>query len=87
VTRSLVEALTPHYTTWWDRELEAYASFRDQIDAELSKARVVVVIWSEGAAASDYVIAEAEEALRKNRLVNTLAPGFHPRAMPKPFGV
>ena len=86
-TRALADALVAEgLSVWWDTELEAYATFRNQIDAALSEARVVVVVWSEGAAASDYVIAEAREALTNGRLVNTLAPGFNPLSIPKPFG-
>jgi hypothetical protein len=87
LTQSVAEALKKGgHSVWWDRELEAYATFREQIDAELSKARVVLVIWSDGAAQSDYVMAEAREALEKAGLVNALAPGFDPRGIPKPFG-
>jgi len=62
--RDLTEALAPalehkRYSVWWDKALEAYASCGQQIDATLSAARVVVVIWSQAAAESDYVIAEA----------------------------
>jgi tetratricopeptide (TPR) repeat protein len=92
LTRALAEALEAQgYSVWWDKDLEAYASFRDQIDAALSQARVVVVIWSEGAVASDYVVAEAREALTRGgvggqgRLVNTIAPGFDPTRIPKPM--
>lgn len=87
LTERLAQALKREgYSVWWDHELEVYATFRDQIDAALSNARVIVVIWSDGAAANDYVIAEAREALLKARLVNTLAPGFDPNKIPKPFG-
>ena len=92
LTRELATFLMAQgYSVWWDTELEAYASFRDQIDAALSEARVVVVIWSDGAVASDYVVAEAREALTKGgvgnqgRLVNTIAPGFDPTRIPKPM--
>lgn len=92
LTRALAEALASQgYGVWWDTELEAYASFRDQIEEALSQARVVVVVWSEGAAASDYVVAEARDALitggvgGQGRLVNTLGTGFDPTRIPKPM--
>ncbi|MFN7056797.1 TIR domain-containing protein, partial [Hyphomonas sp.] len=87
VTAALAEALQAEsLSVWWDKDLDAYDTFRAQIDAALSAARVVVVIWSNGAAASDYVIAEARQALTSGRLVNLLAPGFDPKDIPKPFG-
>ena len=92
LTETLAAALeTEGYSVWWDQALEAYASFGQQIDAALSVARVVVVIWSQPAADSDYVIAEAREAMTeggqsgKGRLVNLLAPGFDGNAIPKPM--
>ncbi len=93
LTRALAQALEAEgLSVWWDTELEAYATLRDQIDAAPSQARVVVVIWSEGAATSDYVVAEAREAVVKGgkgeqgRLVNTFAPGFNPAQISKPMG-
>eukprot|EP01037_Dinobryon_pediforme_P017417 gene17417-17608_t len=75
LTQRLADALEAQgYSVWWDRYLEAYMRFRDEIDAALSKARVVVVVWSDSAAASDY-----------GRLVNTLAPGFDPARIPTPM--
>jgi tetratricopeptide (TPR) repeat protein len=92
-TETLAAALEREgYRVWWDKALEAYASFGQQIDAALSEARVVVVIWSQAAAESDYVIAEARESMTtggqsgKGRLVNLLAPGFEGNAIPKPMG-
>ena len=92
LTETLAAALeTEGYGVWWDQALEAYASFGQQIDAALSAARVVVVIWSQPAADSDYVIAEAREAMTrggqsgKGRLVNLLAPGFDSNSIPKPM--
>ena len=92
LTDSLAIALESEgYSVWWDQALEAYASFGQQIDAALSAARVVVVIWSQPAADSDHVIAEACEAMTtggqsgKGRLVSLLALGFDSNSIPKPM--
>lgn len=84
-TRTLADALIAEgVTVWWDTELDAYATFGGRIDAALVQARVVV--WSEGAGASDYVVAEVRAALVNVRLVNTVASGFAPRSISKAVG-
>ena len=60
LTRELAAAIAADgYDVWWDHVLESWGSCQKQICAALDAARVVVVIWSEGAKASDYVYAEA----------------------------
>lgn len=73
------------YTVWWDIELESWGSFRQQIDDALAAAKVVVVIWSEGAAASDYVVGECGKALKAGKLVNVRALEFPSANVPVPF--
>jgi len=73
------------YSVWWDYDLESWASYQRQIDAALQAASVVVVIWSKGAAASTYVLAEANKALNAGNLVNARAPDFPVSAVPTPY--
>lgn len=49
--KAIVEELAPvlqdcGFTVWWDAELLAGNQFREKILEELSKADIVVVIWS-----------------------------------------
>jgi hypothetical protein len=46
-------------TVWWDKSLLSGDVFHREITQEIDKAVAVVVIWSEGAVASDWVYAEA----------------------------
>jgi hypothetical protein len=86
LTRRLVSVLEKEgYAVWWDHELESWGPYQVQIDKALAAASVVVVIWSEGAAASTYVKAEAIKALSARKLVNARAPDFPLSALPTPF--
>jgi tetratricopeptide (TPR) repeat protein len=88
LTRNLAVAIEAEgYTVWWDQALESWGSYQKQIRAALDDARVVVVIWSEGARASDYVYAEAKRAYEDGKLVNACAPDFPLREIPEPMSV
>ncbi|MGP0094164.1 MAG: TIR domain-containing protein [Xanthobacteraceae bacterium] len=88
LTRQLAAAIEADgYTVWWDRDLESWGSYQKQIRDALDAARVVVVIWSEGARASDYVYAEARRAFDDGKLVNVCAPDFPMREIPEPMSV
>ena len=80
---AIIEA--ERYSVWWDVALESWGSYRDQIDAALAAAKVVVVIWSEGAAASPFVQAECGKALKAGKLVNIRALDFPSANIPLPF--
>ncbi len=73
------------YEVWWDEELVAIDNFRQKITAELEAAKAVIVIWSDAAAASDFVCAEAGLAKHRGKLVSTYVQGFA-RRLPLPFG-
>jgi TIR domain len=73
------------YTVWWDVALESWQEFQATIDAEIKAAKVIVVIWSPGAAASLYVKAEANKAIGARKLVNARAPDFPFSAIPTPY--
>lgn len=57
------------HDVWWDRELGAGSRFRAEIEQNLSTARVVIVIWSESAVESDWVLGEAASARDRGVLV------------------
>src|SRR5262245_25540529 len=57
------------WSVWWDRNIPPGRSFDDVIEARLSAARRVVVLWSKNSASSDWVKGEAGEALKRKILV------------------
>ncbi len=59
------------WSVWWDPEIAAGQQFDDQIEAELGKARCVVVIWTPTSVASRWVRGEAREAADRGILVPT----------------
>ncbi len=59
------------FQVWWDVELLASDDFTDAIQAAFSKARAVVVIWSETSVKSNFVRDEARFGLKHRKLVAT----------------
>jgi hypothetical protein len=60
-SQALVTAIEAQYgpgSVWSDQWLESRAPFEPQIKAALEQARVVLVIWSTSATASDFVNSE-----------------------------
>lgn len=57
------------FSVWFDRELPAHRSYSDVIDEQLDIALAVVVLWSQDAARSQWVRAEANRARESGRLV------------------
>ena len=50
------------WSVWYDRELPAHRAYADVIANELESAPAVLVLWSEAAAASEWVRSEANRA-------------------------
>jgi formylglycine-generating enzyme required for sulfatase activity len=68
--RHLANALESEgWSVWWDPKLRAGDDFDKIIEAVLNESRCVIVLWSELSLQSDYVRAEASEALEKKKLV------------------
>ncbi len=57
------------HQVWWDRFIKGGAEYSDEIEAELSKADFVVVLWSERSIHSAWVRDEAEVGCHSGRLV------------------
>jgi tetratricopeptide (TPR) repeat protein len=57
------------WSVWWDREVSPGESFEQLIDQQISQARVVVVVWSDGSIASRWVRNEALEAMERDILI------------------
>jgi hypothetical protein len=70
------------YDVWWDAELPPHMSYGDVITAKIQSAKAAVVVWSEDAAASEWVRAEADVARNQKKLVQTALGDISP---PLPF--
>ena len=66
------------FTVWWDRDITPGTSFDKAIETALAEARAVVVLWSEDSVDSNWVKAEAAEALERGRLVPVLIDRVKP---------
>ncbi len=66
VAQRLIEA---GYSVWWDSELLPHNRFANVIEEQIGAARAVLVIWSEIAAKSQWVRAEAELGRADDKLV------------------
>jgi hypothetical protein len=70
------------YSVWWDEELPPHLSYSDVIADRIAAAKAAIVVWSEAAAASQWVRAEADAARNQNKLIQTSIDGRMP---PMPF--
>jgi hypothetical protein len=69
----LATALQMHgWSVWWDRTLLPGQTFQDVIEAELSTANAVVVLWSAKSIYSDWVRDEAQQAQDRKVLIPCL---------------
>jgi len=74
-------------TVWWDQSLTSGDVFHHEITDQIDKASAVVVIWTEGAVASDWVYAEAQRGAAKKKLVPLRDPSLSHDRIPLPFSV
>ena len=70
---------------WWDKELHARRDFDWQISEELRKAGCVVVLWTEGAVLSEWVLKEATYARDRDMLVCAKADELPAGKIPDDF--
>lgn len=71
--RPLAEALQARgFNVWWDRSLAAGQDYAAIIERELRSAKAVIVVWTQGSAASTFVRDEAGRARDEGRLVPVL---------------
>jgi hypothetical protein len=90
VDRAIAESLANDlkargFEVWWDFELYAGDNFQSMIRAEISKAKAVVVIWSDTAAVSEWVYGEAMLASRRGTMISAHVPGFDVHEVPINF--
>jgi formylglycine-generating enzyme required for sulfatase activity len=70
IARKLANALESEgWSVWWDPKLRAGEHFDDVIEKALNEAKCVIVMWSNLAVNSEYIRAEASEALEQKKLV------------------
>jgi hypothetical protein len=85
-SRALADFLTAQgYTVWWDTNLTSGEVFREVIDRELAAADAVIVIWPAHSVASNWVVAEAGDAARRNKLITVRTGDLEPWRIPKPY--
>lgn len=73
---------TKGYEVWRDDELPAHRAFSEVIEERLRDASAVVVLWSDAAAKSQWVRAEADTARNSAKLIQAQLDGVLP---PIPF--
>ena len=66
------------YTVWWDWRLVGGSQYREIIDAKLTEARKVIVLWSVRSVGSAFVIDEAQEAKDKRKLIPIVIDASRP---------
>lgn len=83
VVRQLAEAVKRlGYSVWWDDELPPHRSYSDVITDQIGEAKAAIVVWSQNAAESEWVRAEADVARGQKKLIQTSLDGRMP---PMPF--
>jgi hypothetical protein len=83
VVRRLADAVKRlGYSVWWDDELPPHLSYSDVITDKIGSAKAAIVVWSEGAASSEWVRAEADVARGQKKLIQT---SIDDRMPPMPF--
>jgi GTPase SAR1 family protein len=75
-----------HIPVWYDRGLMAGLPWRDALRQRIETVKVVVVLWTENALRSKWVIAEAQLADQQNKLICLRDPKLDPKRVPMPFG-
>jgi DNA/RNA endonuclease G (NUC1) len=81
--RPLVELLeTEGWTVWWDRGIVPGEPWLPELEAEIGKARAMVVVWSRTSVKSQWVRHEAGRGLEQDALVPVM---FDVKAPPAEF--
>ena len=91
LTRALADGIEAHFgsgSVWWDQaRLRSGDRFSPEITRALDHAKAVVVVWTKGAVASDWVYAEAVRAANQRKVVTVCAADLDTSLIPLPFNV
>ena len=82
VARLAAKVEAEGYDVWWDAELPPHKSYGDVITEKIGSAKAAIVVWSETAAQSEWVRAEADVARNQKKLIQTALGDLIP---PLPF--
>ena len=66
------------WSVFWDQRIPAGKSWRSHIGARLENARCVIVVWSEHALKSKFVLQEADTGLEREVLMPVLRQPVRP---------
>jgi hypothetical protein len=69
----------------WDKDLRGGERFRQRIGELIDASAAVIVIWTKGSVASDFVIDEAEAGKSQGKLVTCRPPDIADRQIPFGF--
>ena len=76
---TLVHALEAEgMQVWWDRDIAYGESFHKVIEQALDAAACVIVVWTSHSVASEWVVNEASDARKRNRLVPVMLEPLTP---------
>jgi len=64
------------WTVWWDNDLMAADTFRNEIMKQLDSARIVLTTWIVHTVCSDWARAEAQRAKHAHKLISRNATGL-----------
>ena len=82
-TRDLARDLEERgFTVWWDTELLAGDEFHDKIKAEITAAKIVIVIWSPASIKSSFTL----HGLRHTHISHLLMDGVHVKVVSERAG-
>jgi adenylate cyclase len=91
LTLALADGIEAHFglgSVWWDQaRLRSGDRFSPEITRALDDAKAVVVVWTKGAVASDWVYAEAVRAANQRKIVTVCAADLDTSLIPLPFNV
>jgi hypothetical protein len=74
-----------HIPAWYDRGLIAGQPYRDVLRQRIEAVKAVVVFWTENSISSKWVMAEADLANQRNKLICLCDPKLESRHIPMPF--
>ena len=67
------------YSTWWDNNLAGGVEYSREIEARITAAKAVVVVWSRASIESTWVADEAELGRDTGKLVPVLIDDIQPK--------